>query len=80
MKHVPKGLRQLDHFGRQAANALGTVAEDGALASNQFQNNGLSNASNKVVKHAESIHNFTRSAQGLPNCKTCVRSLFIFFL
>ena len=62
MKQVPEGLKQLDQYGRQAANTLGTVADYGALASDQFQNDGLRDASNKIVKHAESINNFRRSA------------------
>ena len=35
MKQVPEGLSQLDQFGRQAANTLGTVADYGALNSIQ---------------------------------------------
>ena len=61
MKHIPETMRQLDQYGRQAANTLGTVADYGALASNQFENDGLRDAANKVAKHAESIRNFRRS-------------------
>ena len=61
LKHLPQAMREIDGYGRQAANNLNTAADYAALASNQFQSDNLRDTANKLAKHGESIHNFRKS-------------------
>ena len=61
LKHLPQAMRELDGYGRQAANTLNTAADYAALASHQFESDNLRDTANKLAKHGESIHNFRKS-------------------
>ena len=61
LKHLPQAMRELDGYGRQAANTLNTAADYAALAWHQFESDNLRDTANKLAKHGESIHNFRKS-------------------
>lgn len=56
-KHIPKHLKDIDNFMGKAADTMDKVGNFAAIASTEFGNDRLRDASNRLLQHSTHIHN-----------------------